>query len=544
MMRLTLLAVCLSLFLAPACLATDFRVFSLDSNAAFPQINLAIDRDSITQQQGLTLYRIRWYDPYTNRVKAQDIVANCESRRRGQRARNETPDSVSLYSVYPNTLLATELDIACGLTPAPNLAPIAQISKAAAQQGAVKSTWTPEEIDGSYRTASHGGALALDDLKHAAEQGYTQAQLDLGELYGSHLGAGYDYVESMKWYAKAIPDLRQRATAGEAAAQFELGRLTLEGLGVAPDRASAMHWLRAASEQGNVPAKLALARAYSSGVETGPKTLQAARADAARLGREAAEAGNAEAQYFFGSLYETGAGGVRNYEAALNWYRKSAAQGYALAQYKLGMAYLKGDWGVPQDDVQAGKWLLQAASQGNVNAAYQIGELYFKGKGVEQDDTQAAEWITFAAKGYNASAQARLAGMYREGHGVPKDADEADKWQAMADRQIHPSPPYVSARNDQASLDLNGCRPAYPPSALPAKEAGKVRIVFSVGADDRLLSSDVVSSSGFADLDQAALKALRLCKFTAGKNSEGKPMQSSLNFEYAWTPEQQAIQDK
>jgi TPR repeat protein len=49
---------------------------------------------------------------------------------------------------------------------------------------------------------------------------------------------------------------------------------------------------------------------------------------------------------------------------AVKWYREAADQGYAFAQYNLGLCYWKGE-GVPQDDLEAYVWLSLAAAQGH-----------------------------------------------------------------------------------------------------------------------------------------------------------------------------------
>ena len=51
-----------------------------------------------------------------------------------------------------------------------------------------------------------------------AEQGHTDAQYRLGELYYVGQGGVQDYVEAWKWYLKA-------AEQGYAEAQYGLGRL-------------------------------------------------------------------------------------------------------------------------------------------------------------------------------------------------------------------------------------------------------------------------------------------------------------------------------
>jgi uncharacterized protein len=52
---------------------------------------------------------------------------------------------------------------------------------------------------------------------------------------------------------------------------------------------------------------------------------------------------------------------------ALSWYRLAADQGYAAAQFDLGMMYATGE-GVPQDYVAAASWYRLAAEQGDSRA--------------------------------------------------------------------------------------------------------------------------------------------------------------------------------
>jgi TPR repeat protein len=82
---------------------------------------------------------------------------------------------------------------------------------------------------------------------------------------------------------------------------------------------------------------------------------------------------------------------AKRYDEAVVWYRKSADQGYALAQNNLAMKYTFGE-GVAQDYAKAAKWYHLAADQGNAIAQRNLGELYYKGQGVEQDYVKAAHW--------------------------------------------------------------------------------------------------------------------------------------------------------
>jgi uncharacterized protein len=60
------------------------------------------------------------------------------------------------------------------------------------------------------------------------------------------------------------------------------------------------------------------------------------------------------------------------------WYRKAAEQGYARAQYNVGVLYHEGKR-VSQDDGQAAAWYRRAAEQGHAQAQFNLGVLYASG---------------------------------------------------------------------------------------------------------------------------------------------------------------------
>ena len=76
-----------------------------------------------------------------------------------------------------------------------------------------------------------------------------------------------------------------------------------------------------------------------------------------------AEQGYAGAQFFLGVMYADGEGVLEDDAAAVKWYRKAVEQGYADAQLNLGNMYADGE-GVPEDDAEAVKWYRKAAEQG------------------------------------------------------------------------------------------------------------------------------------------------------------------------------------
>ena len=78
-------------------------------------------------------------------------------------------------------------------------------------------------------------------------------------------------------------------------------------------------------------------------------------------------------------------------------YQEAAEQGYANAQYNLGICYANGR-GVPKNYEEAAKWYRLSAEQGYINAQYNLGVMYDNGQGVEQSYSKAVEWYRKAAE--------------------------------------------------------------------------------------------------------------------------------------------------
>ena len=81
----------------------------------------------------------------------------------------------------------------------------------------------------------------------------------------------------------------------------------------------------------------------------------------------------------------------------MKWWRKAAEQGFAKAQFNLGMMYDNG-YGVTQDYAEAVKWFRKAAEQRVTTAQFNLGVMYEKGEGVLQDTIAAHMWFNIAAE--------------------------------------------------------------------------------------------------------------------------------------------------
>lgn len=75
--------------------------------------------------------------------------------------------------------------------------------------------------------------------------------------------------------------------------------------------------------------------------------------------------------------------------------------------------------------------------------------------------------------------------------------------------------------------------PEYPRKSYRYNEEGTVTLALLIGANGHVIQSRVEKSSGFKDLDNAALAALSLCRFKPG-TVDGKPEQSWATLHYQW----------
>lgn len=146
--------------------------------------------------------------------------------------------------------------------------------------------------------------------------------------------------------------------------------------------------------------------------------------------KQKANAGSRRAQAILGKRYEIGFEVRKSEKQALAWYRKSAEQGFALAQMRLGEIYRQMHLDEKQEDMEeAIHWYRQAANQGIVAAQLELAQA------LEDDDSQeAAHWYHLAAEAGDAKAQFKLAELYERGNGVPKNDEEAFRWYLSAEK--------------------------------------------------------------------------------------------------------------
>ena len=109
----------------------------------------------------------------------------------------------------------------------------------------------------------------------------------------------------------------------------------------------------------------------------------------------------------------------------------------AVADYEQGLTYAFGEKGVAQDMSEAFNWFMKSAEQGYAPAQYKVGVSYAYGEGTEKDLKNALYWYEKAAEQGHAIAQRNLGSMYQSGNGV-----EVNKPLASAESllRVRPAP--------------------------------------------------------------------------------------------------------
>jgi len=111
-------------------------------------------------------------------------------------------------------------------------------------------------------------AEAVGWYRKAAEQGFADAQNNLGGMLQRGLGVLKNATEAVYWYRKA-------AKQGDAVAQYNLGLMYDDGLGVPRNYEEAVKWYRMTAEQGDPDAQNNLGLMYLNGLGVTQSTILA-----------------------------------------------------------------------------------------------------------------------------------------------------------------------------------------------------------------------------------------------------------------------------
>jgi TPR repeat protein len=203
-------------------------------------------------------------------------------------------------------------------------------------------------------------AEAEEHFKKAADLGYAEAMVDLGELFDEYTGrkndGAKDFPRAQQWYQKA-------ADQGHGRAQYRLGLIHLDGKGVAKNPSEALKYFQLALRNGTDDFLKGLLNDLGYMYDRG-LGVKADAQESLKYYKLAADLGSPEAQYNLGSISLE----KKNEKDAYKWYVMAAKQGHALAQNNLGAFYASGRT-VKKSLDEAEKWFLMAAQQGDASAA-------------------------------------------------------------------------------------------------------------------------------------------------------------------------------
>jgi len=224
---------------------------------------------------------------------------------------------------------------------------------------------------------------AFSRYRQAAEAGNAEAQFWLAEKYEQGLGVPLNKKIATQWYVKS-------AEGGFAPAQAkivarETARVALRDKELIQARANAEFDAKKTVPQvdeskvaANIVEKPVAVEAVplevsgKTALQTGLEAYQSGDyANALKVLLPLANKGDAAAQLYLGMMNEMGQGTAQNYARAAVRYRQAAEQGNAEAQYRLAGRYALG-LGVLKDKKLADEWYGKSAALGHPGALAQL----------------------------------------------------------------------------------------------------------------------------------------------------------------------------
>ncbi len=272
-------------------------------------------------------------------------------------------------------------------------------------------------------------------LQMAANQGHTEAQFCLADIYLKTTKELHDLPLSLYWYEKA-------ATKGHKISQYRLGWIYIYGEQIISSwEAEAIQFQQMMYNshiQKDIPINIDPACQFISRnelikVQDFEKGIHWMRCSANQ--------DYISALYAMGEVYSDDELTKVNFIEARSWYQKAAEKNHAISQNKLGLIYWNGS-GVTKNVFLAAKWFQKAAELGDSDGQNNTGYMYYTGKGVQKNYKMAKIWFEKAAKQLNVESCNFLGTMFQNGEGVEKDYAVSLRWYQKAAEFGHPQACY------------------------------------------------------------------------------------------------------
>ncbi len=130
-----------------------------------------------------------------------------------------------------------------------------------------------------------------------------------------------------------------------------------------------------------------------------------------------ATAGDVEAQFRMGQMFENGWSVRASYQEALVWYRRAADRGHVEATIRIGDFHQHG-FGIPRSRREAYGWYLKAAEKGHPGAMALVGRWNLEGIAKWPDFLAAKTWLNKAAAAGDAGAQELIDTLASKNHPI------------------------------------------------------------------------------------------------------------------------------
>ena len=226
--------------------------------------------------------------------------------------------------------------------------------------------------------------------KRSAENDNGRGQYFLALRYDTGEGTEPDLDKAVYWFKRAAEnDHRAEYESGKRdyvyGAQMRLAQIYKEGRGVKRDLNEAMYWMARTTEFERSAAvnsfhthEKAIAKRAIDEYQSIRKYLDEGWPASPRNLRDiidAANEGNAQAQYEVGALHVLGLGGApKNSKLVLEWAAKAAEQGHAGSLYYMGICNEEGR-GIESNITKAKELYIRAAEEGHGGAANNLGAM-------------------------------------------------------------------------------------------------------------------------------------------------------------------------
>lgn len=322
---------------------------------------------------------------------------------------------------------------------------------------------------------------ALEEFHKLTDNSDPAIFYQIGYMYWIGQGTEKNRQEAIKWFKKTIikgqdrfpADKRsqsalklmeqvdasrlkktfvKQAYSGVAEATYALGALYFDGVEnrIAKDVVYAVYWFKQAAQNGNANAQWQLTKMYTSGTH-----LEKNDEKAFFYTRNAAKQDNSDAQLLLAVHYKQGIATDIDLVKSLEWTKKSVANGNETAKKFLNQFFPNeksiADVITPQFNGEDRfgeidlKVTIEKALAGDQSQQFLLGLMYTEGKGVKKNIEQGKKWLRLAADEGNQFAASFLADRYMSGTLYEKDYAIAAKYYEIAALAGDPALNIISA---------------------------------------------------------------------------------------------------